>query len=128
MTIGENLKRIRKEKGITQEQLAKMLDLSVMSIRRFESGAVEPKLKMINKIAEALGVKSSDLLLDVAFELPSDQKEIQAIADRLPRYKLLEAFERLNYTGKWIAAERIQELTEIERYTEQETLPDQPQD
>ena len=38
LTIGENIKVIRKSKDITQEQLAEMLGVSCQSVSRWESG------------------------------------------------------------------------------------------
>lgn len=61
MTIGENIKRIRKERGLTQEELGKSIDISGVAIMRYEKGQREPKIETIKKIASALGVSEYEL-------------------------------------------------------------------
>ncbi len=60
--IGQNIKLIRKEKGFSQEELAKILDVSRVSITRYENGTREPDLDMISKIADALETSTSKLM------------------------------------------------------------------
>ena len=74
-TIGENIKRIRKEKGLTQKQLGDLCNppMADSAIRRYEIGKANPKIETLMKIAEALNVKLSELVpmnntLDWAFE------------------------------------------------------------
>ena len=61
MTIGENIKRVRKEKGLTQKELAKKLNVSEPMISQYESKETL-KLETLRKIAMALGVSTFDLL------------------------------------------------------------------
>ena len=56
------LKRIRKERGFTQQQLADALGLHIKSYQRYECGTRRPNIYMLLKIAELLGVKASELL------------------------------------------------------------------
>jgi transcriptional regulator with XRE-family HTH domain len=51
MTIGEKMKIIRKSKSLTQRQLATLLNLSEMTIRRFETNERKPKISTLEKIA-----------------------------------------------------------------------------
>ncbi len=66
MTVGENLKRIRKEKKLTQKQLGELCKpkISESTIRKYELGILNPKIETIRKIADALGVYISDLVDD----------------------------------------------------------------
>ena len=43
MTVGENIKHFRKEKGYTQEELGYMVGLSGVAIMRYEKEQREPK-------------------------------------------------------------------------------------
>jgi len=53
----KNLAKIRKEKGITQEGLARKADISYHTLVKIESGGIEnPKIETVIKLAEALGV------------------------------------------------------------------------
>lgn len=56
MTIGENIRRIRQERGLTQRQLGEMVGASEAYIRAYESGRRNPKPASLEKIAEALAV------------------------------------------------------------------------
>lgn len=64
MGFRENIKRIRLERDMTQEQLAKLLDISRSAITQWESGWSEPKMGRIEDIAAVLGVKKAELIED----------------------------------------------------------------
>ncbi len=63
MTLGENIKRIRQEKGLTQKQLGNLCNppMADSAIRRYEAGKANPKTETVLKIAKALGVPVSYL-------------------------------------------------------------------
>lgn len=58
MTVGENIKRLRKKNGLTQKKLGELCNPSVSesTIRKYELGLLNPKLETIRKIAKALNV------------------------------------------------------------------------
>ena len=56
MTVGENIRRIRKERGLTQKQLGELVGASEAYIRAYESGRRNPKPSSLEKIANALAV------------------------------------------------------------------------
>lgn len=60
-SFAENLKRIRMERQMSQEEFAKLLHTSKQNISRYESGAVSPKITSAAKFAEILGVSLSEL-------------------------------------------------------------------
>lgn len=62
MSIGANIKRIRKSKRLTQEKLSEITQISMASIQRYESGKRQPNIQTINKIADALGMPLNELL------------------------------------------------------------------
>ncbi len=61
----EEIRHSRKEKGITQEQLAKISGLSRSSIINFETGRRDPRVRDLKKIAHALDVPVEQLLADM---------------------------------------------------------------
>jgi len=62
-TIGKNLKKIRQEKGISQDRLSKIADLSLNTVVTVESGLnPNPTIETLTKIAQALDVKVDDLI------------------------------------------------------------------
>lgn len=90
----ENLKAIRKSKGITQLMLAEMADLSSGLIGEIETGKRNPTLTTIEKIALALDVPVSQLFYDTQKDIPAsafDSKEnlallIHQLVDKLKDY------------------------------------------
>ena len=54
--LGENIRHLRKVRGLTQEELAKKAGLSTMSIRRYENGERIITEKVMARIADALDV------------------------------------------------------------------------
>ncbi len=60
--LGANMRRIRLEKDMTQGDICRKLGLDRAYISNLESGKKNPTLATIEKIANALGIKASDLL------------------------------------------------------------------
>lgn len=60
--LGASVRKFRKQKDLTQEQLATKVRVSSTYIGFIEQGQRNPSLKTIDKIARVLGVKISDLL------------------------------------------------------------------
>lgn len=61
-TIGSRIKEKRKSKNITQTQLANILNKSLSSIQKYESGDVEIPHSIVEKIAETLDTTATYLL------------------------------------------------------------------
>lgn len=62
MTFGETLRKLRQEKGLSQQQLAKMVFVDRTSVTRWESGNRLPDAMMIMRLSECLGADVTDLL------------------------------------------------------------------
>lgn len=60
--IAENLQMLRKEKGITQEQLADIFGITNQSISKWELGLSCPDITMLPKIAEFFSVTIDELI------------------------------------------------------------------
>ena len=56
--IGSRIRRIRKEKGLSQAELGEMVGLNADRIQKYENGVRKPKKDMLKRIAEALGVST----------------------------------------------------------------------
>ncbi len=54
MNIGEHIKQFRKMQGLSQKELAEKSGISLMSIRRYETGEREPRHDVLERIANAL--------------------------------------------------------------------------
>jgi transcriptional regulator with XRE-family HTH domain len=61
--IAKNLKKIRQDKGISQDRLSKLADLSLNTVVTVESGVnPNPTIETLTKIAKALNVGVDDLI------------------------------------------------------------------
>jgi transcriptional regulator with XRE-family HTH domain len=60
--IGENIKAIRKNKGMTQEELAIKLNVARQTISKWEKGLSVPDAELVQKISEILDVDIKQLL------------------------------------------------------------------
>ena len=62
-TIANNIKKYRKELGVSQDRLSKMADITYNTIIKIESGGNQnPTIDTLSKIAKALGVGVDDLI------------------------------------------------------------------
>lgn len=62
MALAENLRRIRREKDITQTELSKMTGINQVQISYYENGKRSPRVELLKAMAEALEVTTDELL------------------------------------------------------------------
>ena len=61
--IGNNVRRIRKKKGLTQEKLARLADISLNTLAKIELGfAKKPIIQTVVKLAKALEITIDELV------------------------------------------------------------------
>jgi len=60
--LGRNLKRIRKEKGISQGDIVRSIGMDRAFISNIENGKTNPTLATIAKLAKAIGVSVGELM------------------------------------------------------------------
>jgi transcriptional regulator with XRE-family HTH domain len=61
--LAENIRRLRKKKGLSQEKLARLADISNNTLIKIEQEvAKEPTITTVTKIASALGVSIDELV------------------------------------------------------------------
>lgn len=62
-TIGKNIKRFRQGKGLSQDKLSKLADLSLNTVVKIElDDSPNPTIETVQRIAKALDVSVDDLL------------------------------------------------------------------
>ena len=62
MSIGKRIMTLRKQKGLTQEQLAERVSVSPQAVSKWENDISCPDIAIIPKLAEVLGVTTDELL------------------------------------------------------------------
>jgi transcriptional regulator with XRE-family HTH domain len=77
MTIGERISMYREQKGMTQEQLAKLLDIAPQNVYKYEKGVINNiPLSRIEKMSEIFGVTPGVL---VGWEEPASASRNEAL-------------------------------------------------
>lgn len=59
--IGKNIKRFRRECGLTQAELAKKLGVTTQAVSKWETQMNSPDIALIPRIAQVLGVSIDEL-------------------------------------------------------------------
>lgn len=79
--VGQRIRAIRKKRGMTQERLAELAEISPQHCSGIETGAAKVSLPALVKIANALNASMDELLLDSisAVEKPSLMKEVETV-------------------------------------------------
>lgn len=77
MNIGDRIKELRVQKGLTQLDLAKTLELSNVAISKWETGVSKPDIQYLIPLSRVLGTSVDDLLSD---QKKCSYSEIEAIS------------------------------------------------
>lgn len=100
MSFGENVAAARKQKGFSQDELAKLVGTISVTIGRYERNEIKPSIDIATKIADALNasldylVGNSDAVLEKS--LVKKITEIQKLPedDKICVHRMLDAFLR----------------------------------
>lgn len=76
MTLGEKITELRNKKGLTQEQLANLLNVTRQAISKYENNQSEPDLATIRRLCAIFDVKYEELLGELDISNKSEIKEI----------------------------------------------------
>lgn len=87
MSIGSNLRRIRKDKKLSQKALAKAVHVGQTTIANYENNQRYPNAIMLSKLADVLDI-SLDALLDRENKTSMDDEDIDQYADQFISYIL----------------------------------------
>lgn len=79
--VGQRIRAMRKKRGMTQEQLAELAEISPQHCSGIETGAAKVSLPALIKIANVLEASMDELLMDSvsAAAKPEMMKEVEAV-------------------------------------------------
>lgn len=80
--FGRRVRAVRLARGLTQEELADLSDLSVDAIRRIERAAFSPSLRTMSKLCDGLSISLRTLFDDF---VPPRRDDVEYICDFLHR-------------------------------------------
>jgi transcriptional regulator with XRE-family HTH domain len=72
MNFAHRLAALRKERDLTQPDLAERVGVHVSQLRRYEAGTSQPTLEVLRQMAKALGVSADVLMFDESERGPED--------------------------------------------------------
>jgi len=88
LNLSEKVKRLRKERELTQKELADKLGVNSSHLSRLEKGKYQPSTEMLKKFAEFFGVTTDYLLSDE--EIPEINIKNKSLAERV---KLIDSLD-----------------------------------
>lgn len=91
--FGENIKQLRKNKNMSQEELGKVFNISGPAVSKWETGQTEPDNELLKQIANYFGVSIDYLLGNISNN--TEEEEIRILKNLLIRNKYMEADEDL---------------------------------
>ena len=98
LNFAENLRKLRRERGFTQEGLAEKLGVSFQTVSRWETGVVYPDIELLPVIAELFDSRVDELLgctkEDKDKNLDRRWEEYEKLSDPEEQYAFLKAMKR----------------------------------
>lgn len=123
MSVGDNIRRIRKSKDMTLEEVGNKVGLPRQTIQRYESGAIRniPYDKLI-AIAKALGCSGADFFIDETtnytpadFYTPNNAKEIVNLIHDNATIELIKKINQLSFSNKKIVESLVDGLLDNQK-------------
>lgn len=91
---GEQIKKIRTEKGLSQDRFGRKIGVSGKTISAYETGRIHPPLKVLDKISQTYSttiqipnIKTKEMLLE---KLEQIQLQMETMKDTLKNSELQE--------------------------------------
>ena len=115
--FSKEFKRLREERGLTQLDMAKILDVSRSTMGMYEQGKREPDFEMLEKIADFFNVN-----LDTLTGRGSTQKEKRQICELIERcygdkaFEVVQNFLRLDAADRQTVSIMIQSMLATDKY------------
>lgn len=109
MTLGENISKLRKERGLTQEQLGKALHISAQAVSKWEKGG-SPDAEMLPRIADVFGVTTDTLFGRETREKTDAVDFLQTHLNTFPHNKRMEELFRI-LCHVFLASTTLDQLT-----------------
>ena len=94
MNLGRNIKRLRKEKGWSQTQLAEKVGCHLSNITRIETGKYTPALETVAQISKILDVQIDYLVNGTDGDRQEIRIEDQAFSEKIKLLNTLDEEER----------------------------------
>lgn len=108
MDIGKNIKRLRKQRGLSQEELAKELDVSRAAVTQWETGWSKPRMGTIEKLAAFFGVSKAEIIDGPSAALPAGATPVYSSGEATVPLLTLGRVHAGSLTDEEEAAHRVE--------------------
>lgn len=102
MDIGAKLRKLRKSKNLTEQELADLTNISQPVINRLENNAKIHDVESINRICSALGMSLSEFFAEEELVLPPEIRELVSKEENHGPLKIIQAMIKKGYSPEAI--------------------------
>ncbi|HDP55566.1 MAG TPA: XRE family transcriptional regulator [Bacteroidetes bacterium] len=113
MDFAERLKELRKRKGISQSELAELIEVHFTQVSRYERGETKPNAEAMTKLAKALDTTVDYLMNGTADDVVQDAGLEKELISRFKEVQSLDTEDKktvLSLMDAYIAKTKIQTL------------------
>lgn len=125
MTFGDRLRKARKDKGLTQKQLADLIGAKHNSISDWENNKNRPDPDTIEYICGALEIPVSRLFSESVQNKNSPELTEVSPGDHADLHPLLKIYNELNTDGQDRLMEYAEDLSDMPKYKKCQDIPDE---
>ena len=125
MSLAENIKKIRKQKGWSQKDLGDMIGSHLSHVNRIETGKQNPSLEVLIKLADALGVSIDGLVRGSDEDFKEIRIEDKNMSERIKLLNTLEPEDRkvvIRVIDALLTKKKILRIVSTENQAEAEPL------
>ncbi len=108
MSIGENVREIRKRLGLTQSQLAELAEIQLTQVSRIENNDTDPKASTLKKLMTALKCSADDLMSDSA--TLSEEMYVKRALKKISKLSPLDKHSILNVIDSFCRGNNFKEI------------------
>ena len=111
LPIGENIRKLRLKRGITQEQLAAHLQLSYQAVSKWETGVTTPDIALLPRLAAYFEVTVDSLFEPQMTAYRNGAERLLAVYESthadVDYERAEQAFHKLKMQGKWTDEDQL---------------------
>lgn len=131
--LGENLKRYRENLKMTQAEVAEALRIKSATVSKYESGALEPNIEALKKLAELFDVSIDELLKEDVFDIAKinvlevlkEQKDMKLKGNLYHNTQILFAYNTNHMEGSKLSEAQTRYIYETNTLlTEKDSITD----
>lgn len=118
--LGDKIKLYRENKKMTQNEVAYVLDVSPATISKYESGALEPNIESLKKLAELFEVSVDELIKENVFDISKinilevlrEQKEMKLKGNLYHNTQIIFAYNTNHIEGSKLTEDQTRYIYE----------------